>query len=121
MALSRMAAALLLAFAPAPAAAAQTAEQAMARYREVIQPTAELDCPKGKEGEDIVVCGRRPGNPLPLPIERGPGEVVRHINEQRSGESMVSGCIYSCPPAFGVTDKMVKKFVEGVGRLLSGD
>lgn len=53
--MSRMALAMLAAFAPAPAVAGQvaadrplTAEQAMRNYREAFPPTRELDCPRAR-------------------------------------------------------------------------
>jgi hypothetical protein len=79
---SRLAAGLLLIAWQAPAAAAPTAEQAMAQYHRTFQSVDELRCPKGVGPEDIVVCGRREGrdpNRVPLPDEREPGERVALI------------------------------------------
>jgi hypothetical protein len=76
----RAAGLLLLGWATAGTAAGPvTADQAMARYREAFQPVEALRCPRGAEGDEIIVCGRREGpdpNRLPLPVEREPGERV---------------------------------------------
>ena len=67
--------------APTAAAAAEpvTAEQAIERYRQTFEPVAEIDCPKPKSPDEIIVCGRT-GAPepyrLPLPAEPLPGDRV---------------------------------------------
>jgi hypothetical protein len=72
---------LLIAVLAAPAAAAEplTAEGAMAGYRKMIEPVEEVACPKARDPDEIIVCGR-PGakdpNRLPIPIQRMPGEIV---------------------------------------------
>ncbi len=82
MALSRIAAlALLLASAPAWAEEpAKDADEALDRYRRTFVPIAEIDCPRGEEGE-IVVCGRSSTEPDPnrpeIPYPPVPGERVR--------------------------------------------
>jgi hypothetical protein len=109
------------------AAAAQpiTAERAMEVYRDRLKPVADLDCPTADDPDEIVVCGRPPGEVdpyrLPLPIQRDPGEVVRHAGEPPSAVGMASGCIFSCPPAFGIDLGTAKKIVEGVRRVATGD
>ena len=74
--------ALLTIALAAPAAAAQpvTAEEAMIRYREFIEPVAIVDCPRPSTPDEIVVCGRpeaRDPNRLPFDPEPVPGERIR--------------------------------------------
>ena len=73
---SRMAALLLALGAAGPAAAAPAADEALESYSRSFPSLAELDCPRGANGE-IVVCGRRDDGPnpdrLPLPVEPEPG------------------------------------------------
>ena len=91
--MSRMAAlAASAALLASPPAAAQTADQAMARYRETFQPTQQLDCPKSENSDDIVVCGRteeRSKERLPLPVEdpgaRIAGEPISAVTASRAG------------------------------------
>ena len=77
--MSRIALALLLAW-PAQAIAAAdpvTAEHALENYRR--KPTAEIDCPRAQDPDEITVCGRRDAASayrLPLPVEPVPGERV---------------------------------------------
>lgn len=76
--MSRMAIALMLGLAPP----AITAEVAMRNYRETFGATRSAGCPEMRDSDAIVVCGRRSRPPvLPLPIEREPGEIVRHAGE----------------------------------------
>lgn len=72
---------LLTALLASPAGAAETlsADAAIAQSRRMFAPVAELDCPKARGPDEIIVCGR-PGatdpNRLPLPVRRMPGEIV---------------------------------------------
>ena len=78
-----------------------TAEEAMQHYRETFGTAAPARCAEkaASTDEEIVVCGRSrlPGYRLPLPIEREPGEIVRHANEPGSGvEAMNPPCPSTC-------------------------
>ena len=113
--MSRMTAALLLASAPASAAAEVTAEQALAKYRQVFKSPQELDCPTG--GDEIVVCAPRRGAPspfrLPLGVQRQPGERVR-------GEASADfgGCVSRCHQPVQVNILAIPGFIgRAVGRL----
>jgi hypothetical protein len=61
-----------------------------------------LGCPgtRGGSDEEIVVCGRTPHRPvprLPLPIEREPGEIVRHVNDPGGGGAPAAdACTRNC-------------------------
>ena len=86
MAKSRLALPLLLglglAAAPASPAAAQqtvTAEEALANARRTFAPTAEIDCPRAQDADEIVVCARQGPDPyrLPLASPPAPGSRVR--------------------------------------------
>lgn len=83
-----------------PAAGLVTADEAMKHYHETFGVAArERTCPKTGDGEEeIVVCGSAPRRErLPLPIEREPGEIVRHINEAPSPASAMSApCFRGC-------------------------
>jgi hypothetical protein len=62
--------------APASAAEPPTAEEAMRHYREAFPAVDEIDCPKPKTPDEIVVCGRSNAPEpyrLPLPAETLPG------------------------------------------------
>ncbi|MDB5691187.1 MAG: hypothetical protein JWO81_250 [Alphaproteobacteria bacterium] len=107
MAKSSYATALFLAGWAAEAAAAPpptgpvTAEVAMRVYEERFGPPADTRCPETGRGtdEEIVICGRtgRRLQRLPLPIEREPGEIVRHVNEpDATGALAGEACIHSC-------------------------
>ena len=92
--LSRMAVMLL---APAPGV---TAEEAMRVYRETFDATPAASCPEVADPDAIVVCGRRARQPrLPLPIEREPGEIVRHAGEHTPD----AGPCRMCTQPVGVT------------------
>ena len=77
MALSRMAAWIVSAsLILTPAAKAQTADQALAKYHETFSSARYVDCPQAQDGEEIVVCGRsdeRSKERLPLPVDPDPG------------------------------------------------
>src|SRR4051812_12548097 len=78
-----------------------TAEEAMQHYRETFGGSAKGHCPDlGATDEEIVVCGRAhaPLYRLPLPIERDPGEVVRHVGEPGS---TVAAMTPPCPSTCG--------------------
>jgi hypothetical protein len=115
---------MLLVVWPGLTAAAEpavTAEQALQTYRRTFQPTRELDCPTSGP-DDIVICGRPADaldpNRLPLPIEREPGEIVRHVGEPATGDH---GPCRLCTQPVGIDLNMVLKLVAGVGRLLEDD
>lgn len=86
--MSRMAL-LLLAGAPAAAEQPLTAEQALNNYRSALKPTAELDCPRGNEPDEIIVCGARDESRLyrvpyvPEPGKRIAGEPVPAVSLTR--------------------------------------
>jgi hypothetical protein len=59
----------------------------------------DLGCPGGGNGDEIVVCGRahRPLYRLPLPIQRDPGEIVRHVNDPGGGGAVAAdACSRNC-------------------------
>ena len=123
MGLSRLTIALLLAAAAGPVEAAPpaTAEEAMAAYRQVFKPTAELDCPRGDEGE-IVVCARRGEDPYRLPPSaREAGVPVR--GEAPSGTAALDagGCISRCQGSVGVNLLAVPGFIAKVIERLKDD
>jgi hypothetical protein len=76
---SRMTA-LFLALVPA---SGTTAAEPLADEYDIaaLRPLADLDCPDGSGTDEIVVCGRKPGDSdryrLPLPIEPTPGQRTR--------------------------------------------
>ena len=84
--------------APAPGATV-TADEAMQHYHETFGIPATRGCAdtdRGSDG-DIVVCGgpkRR--YRLPLPIEREPGEIVRHVNEPDAPGALSTPCFRGC-------------------------
>jgi hypothetical protein len=80
-----------------------TADEAMKHYRETFGTATPADrgCPTTGQGsdEEIVVCGNTPRRSyrLPLPIEREPGEVVRHVNEPDARAALAGpACSHSC-------------------------
>jgi hypothetical protein len=114
------------AFADPPAA---TAEAALAAY------DAEFDavmagarsprrCPRGADGEDIVVCGRADDAAMRVPYEPIPGE-VRHIaGDLPSGPGALAadGCLRLCPqPVMIDVIATVRALARGVNRLLHPD
>ena len=73
----------------------------MQRYRETFGTVAPARCPERgtSTDEEIVVCGRTHRQPerSPLPVQREPGEIVRHHNEPGSGiEAMNPPCPSTC-------------------------
>lgn len=105
MAKSSYAVALLLAGWSADAAAQPpadpvTADAAMKRYQE--WSGSVRDCPASGplSDQEIVVCGRThtPPERSPLPVQRDPGEVVRHAGEPGGGAEAMAGpaCSHSC-------------------------
>ena len=131
--MSRMALALPLALASAPAIASQagtqparTAEEAMANYRETFESVRELDCPTPEDPEEIVVCGRPSGAPdpnrAPLPIAPEPG--MRVVGGVPSAlESMsAGGCISRCPQPVMVDVFKAAKFMKNLAdRIINGE
>jgi hypothetical protein len=123
-----MALALLLALPSATADAGQggamppvTAEEALARYRQAFQSTRELDCPRGGDPNDIVVCARPKDAPdpnrAPLPVPREPGARV-------AGEPMADGggCHRLCPQPLKVDLIGAAKFMKNLAeRLIEGE
>jgi hypothetical protein len=85
-----------------PPAGLVTADVALKRYQERLGAPADAGCPETGWGtdEEIVVCGRTPRrlHRLPLPIEREPGEIVRHVNEPGSAMAALGagGCSRTC-------------------------
>jgi len=74
-----------------------TAEQAMENYRETFEPVSALECPKPTDEEEIVVCGRRPGqaDPNRLPINSAPAAGARIPGEPATMAAF--SCLHSCP------------------------
>jgi hypothetical protein len=74
-----------------------TAEQAIEAYRETFEPVSALDCPKPSDEEEIIVCGRRPGqadpNRLPIVPPRAAGARIPGEPATMAGFS----CLHSCP------------------------
>jgi hypothetical protein len=115
----------------ATAAPAQTvtADQALANYRELFEPVAELDCPKSQTPDEIVVCGRPfdapDPNRLPLPVQPLPGDRVSgeamtsveagNIKEKCSAVGPNNGCGGLVPigAIIGVAVKIVGALVDG--------
>ena len=123
MAKSIIAAALLLTSGMAGAEPV-TAEQAMRRYREVVKPTAELDCPR--EPGAIVVCARPKDVPdphrLPLPVTPTPGaRVVGDAPRASAGYGDSRYCFHRCEGIVGLDLDMAIKAVKGITRLIEGD
>lgn len=114
------------AFADPPAA---TAEEALAAY------DAEFDavmasarslrrCPRGSDGEDIVVCGRADDSNMRVPYEPVPGE-VHHIpgDLPTGGEAMAAGgCLRLCSqPVMIDVIGTARALARGIDRLLHPD
>lgn len=125
--MSRMALALLLAASPAAGMAQvagappATAEEALANYRQTFQATRELDCPRGKDPNDIVVCARPKDAPdpnrAPLPIPREPGA---RIPGEPLGDD--GGCHRLCPQPLNVDLIGAAKFMKNLAeRLIEGE
>ncbi len=83
--MSRMAAALATLLAAAPGFAQSPPSdlpEAIETYRRTFKPVAEIDCPRGEDGE-IVVCGRSPDEPdpnrPPMPYPPVPGDRTRMV------------------------------------------
>ena len=114
----RILASLSLAAAPASAQDQVTAEQALTRYREIIVPTAELDCPRG--GDEIIVCGKRKGEKspyrLPLPVSR---EAGARIPGEALGDG--GGCMRLCPQPVGINLEMIFKAAKAIKDKLEDD
>ncbi|HEX5181659.1 MAG TPA: hypothetical protein VFW19_00770 [Allosphingosinicella sp.] len=135
MAKSSKAVAMLLAgwstgaAAQSPPAGPVTADVAMARYEQWLHGSGTAGCAASGNASDadIVVCGRRSrqaGPRLPLPIERDPGEVVRHINEPGNAVAAMNGpvCMHSCERPVTINPIQVIFAVPKVIRhLLHGD
>ncbi len=123
MAKSIIAAALLLTSGMAGAEPV-TAEQAMRRYREVVKPTAELDCPR--EPDAIVVCARPKDVPdphrLPLPVTPTPGaRVAGEAPRASAGYGDSRYCFARCEGIVGLDLDMAIRAVAGIKRLIEGD
>jgi hypothetical protein len=78
-----------------------TADAAMKRYREWVGGSVQRCPASGPLSDDeIVVCGRthKPPERSPLPVQRDPGEIVRHAGEAGGGPEAMAGpsCIHSC-------------------------
>lgn len=116
---------LLIAAAPAAAEGQVTAEQALSNYRAVIAPTAELDCPRGGTGDEIVVCGKRKGEKspyrLPLPVAREPG--TRIAGEVPTGRDALAAerCIKLCPQGVGIDLGMILNAAKAIKNALEED
>ena len=74
-----------------------TAEQAIETYRATFEPVSALECPKPTDEEEIVVCGRRPGqaDPNRLPIVP-PRDAGARIPGEPATMAAFS-CLHSCP------------------------
>lgn len=130
----KKAAAIVLFGAAWPAAAladppVATAEEALAAY------DAEFDavmanarslrrCPRGSDGEDIVVCGRADDAGMRIPYEPVPGEVHRIAGDIPGGPgAMAAGaCLRLCPqPVMIDVIGTIRALSRGVDRLLHPD
>jgi hypothetical protein len=127
--LSRTALALSVVACSTPAAAQRlTAERALENYRRKFVPTAELDCPRGGEAGEIVVCGRGSELPdpyrLPLPSSE-PGDRQRLIAGEAGRGDVGHGegryCFTRCGDIVGLDIQTTRKLIQGVKRLLEGD
>jgi len=85
------------ALAPEPAL---TAEKAIdIQQRGVREAVGTAPCPRDRENGDIVVCGRRGADRLPLPVERLPGERGEPLpGEMPRAEAGFSTCVVGCQP-----------------------
>jgi hypothetical protein len=108
-----------------------TADEAMKHYRETFGAEGGAPAPAGcadrglVTDEEIVVCGRtsrRQLHRLPLPIEREPGEVVRHINEPGGGPDAMAGgaCIHSCYQPVSIDLIRAARAMPGIVRHILG-
>jgi hypothetical protein len=104
-----------------------TADAAMQRYREWVSGAVQA-CPLSGplSDQEIVVCGRTHHQPerSPLPVQREPGEVVRHAGETGGGAAAMAGpsCIHSCYQPVGVNPVAVIFAIPKVVRhILHGD
>jgi hypothetical protein len=117
---------LLLALWPVSASAGQSAspvnaEEALATYRQTFKSTRELDCPKGTDPNDIVVCARPQDAPdpnrLPLPVAREPGARIPGEGLPDSG-----GCHRLCHQPITVDLIGAARFVKDLAeRLIEGE
>ena len=98
MAKSSLALPLLLALAASPAAAQKTvtAEEAIANARRTFVPTAELDCPRAQDPEEIVVCARQGPDPYRLPLAVPPEPGSRVAGEAPSGTDIMAAADDPC-------------------------
>ena|SRR6476620_4754180 len=102
-----------------------TAEEAMKHYHETFGVPAARGCDDAvrSSDEDIVVCGgpkRR--YRLPLPIERDPGEIVRHVNEPDAPTAALGAACFRGCDASGVNVlKVISAVPKIIGHILGHD
>ena len=132
--MSRMTAPLLIALSAAPAAAQPvTAEQAVNNYRDAFRSLKELDCPKGADPEEVVVCGRRDRpDPARLPLRTAP-EPGRRIQGEAVSTVAAAGKRETCStvgpnpqcggglPILGIAATVAKAAVRVAEKILDPD
>ena len=118
-----MAAILIAAYAPVAAPDPVTAEQVIARYREEFN-LVDPRCETTPGEEDIVVCGRRPGNQsqrVVLPENSDGSAPVR--GDAPTGMSAMNNepCISRCPQPLRIDILAIPGFVKDVVERLKDD
>ena len=102
-----------------------TADEAMKHYHETFGVAdRERTCPRtGDVDEDIVVCGNtKQRYRLALPIEREPGEIVRHVNDPGAPTAALSApCFRGCDASGINVLKIISAAPKIIGHILHPD
>ena len=111
--------------AQSTATAPATAEQLLHNHGRDLDGGLRLNCGRGGEGDEIVVCGRRrrerDPNRLPLPVAPEPGErVAGHV--PTGGEAMAAdGCLRLCQKGVTVPLLEIPGFIVDLVEKLKDD